>query len=81
MRPHRLLRQLAGAARPKHAAETGHTVITSFEPGEDWFYDFGNDTFYESGPTLAPPDSHPLDQPVPGPKGRVPADWQSKIHP
>ena len=66
--------------RRKHAAASGHTMITSFEPGEDWFYDFGNDNFYESGPALAPPDSHPADQPVPGPKGRVPADWQSKMN-
>jgi hypothetical protein len=64
----------------KHAAETGHTVITSFEPGEAWFYDFGDDTFYESGPQLAPPESHPVDQPVPGPAGRVPADWRSKMN-
>ena len=55
-------------------------MITSFEPGEDWFYDFANDTFYESGPALAAPDNHPADQPVPGPKGRVPVDWQSKLN-
>src|SRR5580692_10746388 len=23
----------------KHAAETGHNVIRSFEPGEEWFWD------------------------------------------
>jgi len=23
----------------KHAAATGHPVITSFEPGEDWFFE------------------------------------------
>ena len=63
-----------------HAATTGHNVITSYEPGEDWFYDFGNDEFYESGPALPPPASHPADQPVPGPKGRVPADWQDKLN-
>jgi len=30
----------------KHAAETGHPIIASFEPGEHWFYDYetrGND--------------------------------------
>ena len=30
----------------KHAAATGHLIIASFEPGEDWFYDYekrGND--------------------------------------
>jgi hypothetical protein len=25
--------------------------------------------------TLAPPGSHPADQPAPGPAGRVPQDW------
>ena len=24
----------------KHAAATGHPIIASFEPGEDWFYDY-----------------------------------------
>ena len=28
------------------------------------------------GPVLAPPRHHPLDQPVPGPAGRVPHDWE-----
>ena len=64
----------------KHAAESGHTVIRSFEPGEEWFYDFSNDNFYESGPELTPPLHHPEDQPVPGPAGRVPRDWQSKLN-
>jgi len=60
----------------KHFETTGHPIITSFEPGEDWFYDFRTGGFVE-GPELAPPDSHPRDQPVPGPRGRVPRDWQS----
>jgi len=63
-----------------HAAGTGHPVIRSFEPGEAWFYRYPDGEFYESGPALAPPDHHPLDQPVPGPAGRVPADWQTHIH-
>jgi hypothetical protein len=62
-----------------HADESGHLVIQSFEPGEDWFYDFGTDAFLV-GPPLARPRSHPADQPVPGPQGRVPADWQSKLN-
>jgi hypothetical protein len=65
----------------KHAKETGHPVITSFEPGEGWFWSYPAEEFYESGPALAPPDSHPLDQPVPGPAGRVPRDWRSKLNP
>jgi uncharacterized UBP type Zn finger protein len=63
----------------KHARETGHPIITSFEPGEDWFYDYRTEDFVR-GPRLAPPDHHPVDQPVPGPRGRVPADWESQLH-
>ncbi|MCY7401136.1 MAG: hypothetical protein LH477_09280 [Nocardioides sp.] len=32
------------------------------------------------GPRLADPQSHPDDQPVPGPEGRVPDDWQTQLH-
>ena len=64
----------------KHNATTGHPIINSFEPGEDWFYSFPDQQFHESGPALAPPEHRPLDQPVPGPAGRVPADWRSRIH-
>jgi Zn-finger in ubiquitin-hydrolases and other protein len=63
-----------------HAKSTEHSIITSFEPGEDWFYDYSTGQFYESGPALARPDSHPADQPVPGPAGRVPRDWQRHLH-
>jgi Zn-finger in ubiquitin-hydrolases and other protein len=63
----------------RHAEEAGHAVITSYEPGEDWFYDFRTDAYVE-GPSLAPPHHHPLDQPVPGPQGRVPADWEAQLH-
>ena len=31
-----------------------------------------------AGPSLAAPQSHPDDQPVPGPAGRVPPDWESQ---
>src|SRR5436309_1432832 len=48
----------------KHSHETGHLLIRSFEPGEDWFYNFQTEEFFE-GPRLAPPESHPADQPVP----------------
>jgi len=63
-----------------HASASGHPVIRSFEPGEVWFYSFPDQQFYESGPALAPPEHRPLDQSVPGPAGRVPADWRSRIH-
>ncbi|MGB6453133.1 MAG: UBP-type zinc finger domain-containing protein [Streptosporangiaceae bacterium] len=64
----------------RHAKTSGHHVISSFEPGEDWFFDYQGDQFYENGPALAPPEHHPVDQGVPGPHGRVPRDWQSHLH-
>jgi hypothetical protein len=64
----------------KHAESTGHPVIASFEPGEEWFYDYRTAQFVD-GPPLAPPDAHPLDQGVPGPQGSVPRDWQEKLNP
>ena len=32
------------------------------------------------GPDLAPPLHHRLEQPTPGPGGRVPSDWQLRLH-
>jgi Zn-finger in ubiquitin-hydrolases and other protein len=63
----------------KHNATTGHPIITSFEHGEDWFYDYRTGEFF-AGPKLPGPHGHPLDQPVPGPAGRVPIEWQSLLH-
>jgi hypothetical protein len=63
----------------KHNQHTGHPVIASFEPGENWFYDYRSEEFFE-GPGLFPPDSHPLDQPVPGPAGRLPRNWKELLH-
>jgi hypothetical protein len=63
----------------KHAEETGHHIITSFEPGEHWFYDFNTQGMIQ-GAQLPPPHSHPESQPVPGPEGRVPPDWESQLH-
>ncbi|MFI6045874.1 UBP-type zinc finger domain-containing protein [Nocardia sp. NPDC051321] len=63
-----------------HAKDTGHPFIQSFEPGEDWYYNFATEEMYGDGPELAPPTSHPADQGAPGPRDRVPADWQAHIH-
>jgi len=63
-----------------HAKETGHPVIRSFEPGETWFWSYPDEDFYETGPELAGPDCHPKEQPVPGPHGRVPADWRRHLN-
>jgi hypothetical protein len=63
----------------KHFAATGHPIIASFEPGEDWLYDYRTEQFVD-GPKLPAPDCHPLDQPVPGPAGAVPSNWQTLLH-
>jgi hypothetical protein len=62
-----------------HAKTTGHPVVQSFEPGEDWFWDYTAEE-YVDGPELAPPDAHPVDQSAPGPADRVPPDWQRHIN-
>lgn len=62
-----------------HWEQTGHRVSTSFEPGEDWFWDF-EDAKGFLGPQLAPPRSRPADQGAPGPADRLPADWRDLIH-
>jgi len=62
-----------------HYRATGHPIIQSFEPGEDWFWDFRSEQ-YVSGPELAPPTSRPETQSAPGPADRVPTDWQSLLH-
>lgn len=63
-----------------HAGSTGHDLIRSFEPGEAWFYRYGDEAFFDEGPELAAPVHHPVDQPSPGPAGRVPADWRQHLH-
>lgn len=62
-----------------HATDSGHPVIASFEPGERWFYDYQS-AGYVRGPHLAPPLHHPLEQPVPGPAGAVPPDWEERLN-
>jgi hypothetical protein len=57
-----------------HWRESGHPIIRSFEPGEAWFWDYQTNDYYD-GPDLAPPQCHPEDQTVPGPRGRVPRNW------
>src|SRR5687767_15445041 len=49
-----------------HWRETGHPVIRTFEPGEDWFWDYEADKGF-LGPVLAGPPCRPEDQTVPGP--------------
>jgi hypothetical protein len=53
--------------------------MCSFEPGEAWFWDFATEQVV-TGPALMPPQHRPLTQPVPGPAGRVPKNWLSRLH-
>ncbi|MFC9083344.1 UBP-type zinc finger domain-containing protein [Streptomyces sp. NPDC057062] len=62
-----------------HAASSGHPIIQSFEPGEEWFWNYTVQD-YADGPELAPPHHRPVDQPVPAPRDRVPHDCQRHIH-
>ena len=63
----------------KHFHATGHPIIASFEPGEEWMYDYRTAGVVD-GPPLAAPRWHPARQTVPGPAGHVPHDGQSKLH-
>jgi hypothetical protein len=63
----------------KHAAQSGHPIVQSFEPGETWFWDYESRDYYD-GPRLADPQHHPEDQGAPGPADRLPPDWRSKVH-
>ena len=62
-----------------HWQQSGHRYMRTFEPGEDWWWDYSTDS-YAGGPQLAPPVHRPLEQSSPGPAGRVPEDWQDLIH-
>src|ERR1700741_786706 len=63
----------------KHAEATGHPIITSFEPGEDWFFDYEKRGMIK-GVELLPPHAHPESQTAPGPAGKVPANWESLLN-
>ena len=47
-----------GTHATKHAAATGHPLIQSFEPGEEWFWCYPDEAFFEV-PDRAPSPSHP----------------------
>lgn len=61
-----------------HFDGTTHPVMQSFEPGDDWFWDYTTSTTVEHAP-LTEPRSHPGDQAAPGPAERLPADWMSRL--
>lgn len=68
-----------GQHASRHAAGSGHPVVRSFEPGEDWFWNYAEED-YADGPELAGPPSRPQSQSVPGPRDRVPPDWQDHLN-
>jgi Zn-finger in ubiquitin-hydrolases and other protein len=59
----------------KHARSAGHPIVASFEPLQNWFYDYEKGKIVR-GMKLLPPRSHPELQTVPGPPGKVPANWR-----
>ena len=62
----------------EHFRETGHRLMQTFEPGENWYWDYVDEVTL-GGPRLASPESHPADQSVPGPAERLPADWEQQL--
>jgi Zn-finger in ubiquitin-hydrolases and other protein len=68
-----------GQHAAKHAELTGHPVVASFEPLQNWFYDYRTKKV-SKGPRLLGPRWHPEAQPAPGPEGKVPANWESQLH-
>jgi hypothetical protein len=65
-----------------HSGTDAHPIIQSFEPGEDWLWDYPNEQYLDApdGLKLAAPEHHPVSQPTPGPAGKVPSDWQLHLH-
>ena len=62
-----------------HNAATGHPIMASFEPGEDWFWDYRSNDYADAA-ELAPPTAHHTSQSAPGPADRVPPNWRQLIH-
>jgi len=62
-----------------HFRLTGHRIVQSFEPDEHWMWDYQELKFVPEM-RLAEPTSRPLDQPVPGPAGKVPPNWRALIN-
>lgn len=61
-----------------HYEATGHPFVQSFEPGENWFWNYRAKEYYD-GPRLAEPAHYAPPQRAPGPADRVPADWLAQL--
>jgi Zn-finger in ubiquitin-hydrolases and other protein len=68
-----------GQHAEKHAFLMGHPIVASFEPLQNWFFDYRTGKIVK-GMKLAAPRWHPENQPAPGPSGRVPQEWESLLH-
>ena len=63
-----------------HFRATGHPVVQSFEPGEDWFWDYSADDVPSTGPSSRRPPRTPPTSPRPGRGAGCPPDWRTHIH-
>ena len=79
VRPRRLLRQLARPARDRPRRGVRAPRRPELRAGRGLVLGLRAATS-RRGPGLADPTSHPDDQPAPGPRGRVPADWLEHVH-
>ena len=63
-----------------HARTAGHPIVRASNPDERLVLELRPGRDFVGRERLAPPSHHPLDQPVPGPAGRVPAHWERLLH-
>ncbi|WP_344794869.1 UBP-type zinc finger domain-containing protein [Frondihabitans peucedani] len=62
-----------------HARDNHHPLAQSFEPGEEWFWNYDTEAM-APWRQLAPPTSRPEGSTSPGPRDRVPANWRELLH-
>ena len=63
-----------------HAAEAGSPGRAQLRARRGLVLGLHHGAGPSTGRELAPPHAHPVDQPAPGPRGRVPADWRAHLH-
>ena len=64
-----------------HAAATGHPIIRSFEPGEDWFWNYADRRSTPTGPQLRdPPSTTRSTSPRPAPPAGCPPTGAHHLH-
>ena len=81
VRPRRLLRLLPRPARhARTSATTGHPVVQSFEPGEDWFWDFARRDGRATGPSSRRRPRVPTTSRCPARRSGCPLTGASHVH-